>query len=478
MIVSKVMDPTTYDPVIPIDNPAIWDILLMFDQLVRMNREGTGTEPGLAESVDVSDDGLVYTFHLRRGVKFHDGTPMTAEDVKFSIDRLYQHPRSFFSDMFQIIKGTRIIDPYTFEVTLKKKYVPFLSTMALFSASIVPKKYMEAKGEEYFGTHPVGTGPFKFVEWRRGDEIVLERFKDHWRKGMPYLDAVRLKIIPESNTRILNIMNKDIHVANFIPYNMIAQLKANPDIDMQINPLTKIDFLLFNHLKEPYNDLKIRQAMNYAVDRKAIIKSVLFGYGEVANTFLPNMLGLDRSIKGYTYDLEKAKQLMKESSRPNGFKTTLLNIAGSAEYTQRAVILKEQLAKIGIDVNIEMVEEGTWWDRISQLDYEISDAYMTTDIVDPDELLFFACVYGGGSKAYFTSWRNEEFDKLARATQTETDHEKRMKMYSRLQQMQVDDAQLLLLYRSPSRCAVLKTVHNFKVLPTGNYRLEEVWLEE
>jgi peptide/nickel transport system substrate-binding protein len=259
---------------------------------------------------------------------------------------------------------------------------------------------------------------------------------------------------------------------------MVEQLRANPDIDMQINPLTKIDFILFNHLKEPYNDVKIRQAINYAVDREAIIKSVLFGYGEVANTFLPNMLGMDPSIKGYTYDLEKAKGLMKESSRPNGFKTTLLTIAGSSEYQQRAVILKEQLAKIGIEVNIEMVEEGTWWDRISQLDYEISDAYMTTDIVDPDELLFFACVIEGGTNAYFTSWKNDEFIKLAYETQTETDHEKRMKMFSRLQQIQVDDAQWLSLYRSPSRCAVQKTVHNFKVLPTGNYRLEEVWLEQ
>lgn len=466
-------DVKSFDPIPVTDNMSIWTQQLVYDLLVRTAPDGKSLEPGLAEKWEVSEDGKTYTFHLRDAT-FHDGSPVTADDVVFSLNRTVSDEASQWGFLFSAVDKIEATDPKTVTISLKSVWAPFLADLALFGAAILPKKLVEAQGDDFF-QKPVGSGPFMFDHWTKGAEIGLKKNPNYWTEGQPYLDELTFLTLTDANARMLQFQGGELDIVTDVPFSQIEAMKANPDVVMLQDSVARFDQIGINVTRAPFDDKKLRQAMNYAVDENAIIQNVLFGAGKPANTYLPLMYGHDDSVPAYTHDLEKAKALVAESAGKDGFKGELLVAAGDPVGQQVAQLVAADLAQIGGQITITQLDPGAKSERVHGMDYDLSIGYYTTDIIDPDELTSFAVQSDGGTQSLWTGYKNDEVDKLAHAAQTETDEQKRLEMYSKIQQLSTDDAPFIFLYYPTGRDATTKAIENFHVLPTGNYRLWETW---
>ncbi|MDR7316918.1 ABC transporter substrate-binding protein [Brevibacillus nitrificans] len=474
---ARAQDLSNLDPIVPGDNMTIWALLLMYDQLVRVRADGNDVEPALATDWTISEDKKTYVFNLRKDVKFHDGSVMTAADVKFSLDRA-RGEGSSWSWIYTGIESVEVSGDNQVTIKTKTPYAPLLSSLALFSSSIVSEKAVKDQGKDFLSDKEFGTGPFQLANWQRGQKVELAKNADYWQAGKPYLDGVELVQVPEDTTRLFQLRAGDIDIASNVPFNAMAELQADSALTVMTPQVSRVDVININHTHEPFNDVKIRQAINYAVDKDLIIKTVLMGNGEMATSYLPKMKYFNDQLEGYKYDLEKAKKLMAESSKPQGFKTKLLIASGDETDRQIAVIVKDQLAALGIDVEIQMMESGAAYEAVNQMNYDLATTYFSTDIIDPDELTSFEVVSTGGTDAYHTGYKNPKVDELAEKARAELDETKRKEMYLEIQKLVSEDATFLFLYYKPATYAVQNYVKGFHVLSTGNYRLEEVWLNK
>jgi peptide/nickel transport system substrate-binding protein len=275
-------DVQNFDPIIPTDNMSIWTMLLIYDTLIRVGPDGNSLEPGLAESWTASEDGLTYTFTLR-AANFHDGTAATSADVVYSLGRTVASPDSQWSFLYPAGTTFDAPDEKTVVVTLPNAWAPFEADLALFGACIIPKAAHEAQGEELF-QHPIGTGPFVFDSWEKGVQVILTKNPSFWEAGKPYLDELTFKVLTDANSRMLQFQAGDLDIVTAVPYSQVESLKANPDVNFHEEAVARIDYWGINCVKEPLTDVKVRQAINYAVNKDAIIQNVLFGAGQVANT--------------------------------------------------------------------------------------------------------------------------------------------------------------------------------------------------
>ncbi|MGH2613809.1 MAG: ABC transporter substrate-binding protein [Thermomicrobiales bacterium] len=470
-------DVTTFDPIIPFDNMAIWTMLLIYDQLIRVGPDGLSLEPGLAETWEASEDGLTYTFNLRQ-TNFHDGPPCTAEDVAFCLNRATFDEGSQWAFIFSAVDTFEATDEQTVVATLKQIWVPFEADMALFGASIYPQAAFEAQGEELWSA-PIGTGPFAFGSWDRGSQIVLTKNPEYWDEGKPYLDELIFKVLTDSNARMLQFQGGELDIVTDVPFNQIQPLSQNPDFTVVEDAVARIDQIGLNTSRPPLDDKKLRQAINYAIDKDAIIQNVLFGAGEPATSFLPKMPFHDPNSPGYPFDLERARQLVAESNSPEGFAFELLTSVGDAVGSQICQLVAAQLAEIGGQITVIQLEPGLQTERVTvDMDYDAAKGYYTTDIIDPDELATFVVLSDGGTFALWTNYKNEEVDQLIRDAQAETDVETRQEMYNRIQAIHLDDAPLIFLFYPTGRSATQSYVKNFHILTTGNYRLYETWRDD
>ena len=300
-------DSTTFDPIGTIQNRDIWILNNLNALLVRANREANQVIPDLAESWEISDDGLEYTFHLREA-KFSDGSPVTAQDAVFSLTRMRDDPASVQSAMYQIMAAISAPDERTLVIRLSEPSAPFLATLAMFSASILPEKAVTEQGEA-FGTNPVGAGAFRLKEWRRGEVVKLERNEHYWEEGLPKLDGVEWHVVSDDNTRILKVQAGELDAAIFIPFNRVADLDADPAINVHLDPSTREDHLLLNHENEWLANKNVRKALNMAVDVQSIVDVVTFGYGTPANSYIPaGALYYNPDNANYPYNPENERR--------------------------------------------------------------------------------------------------------------------------------------------------------------------------
>jgi len=470
----RVADAVSFDPVFPTDNMSIWAKLLIFQMLLRSDETGTKLVPDLAESWEASDDRLAYTFHLRKAAAFSDGSPVKASDVKFSINRMATAEGSPWASMFPKMQ-IETPDDNTVVFKLAQPWGPFLEDISVHGTCVLPEVYFKQVGDKAFGDKPMGSGPFQLVEWAKGDRIVMRRNPHFWDPSRPYLDEVQLLVLADDNIRMLKVQTGEIDIASDVPYNQIDKLSAMPNLSVQLNPYYRIDWVQFNEKVDKFQDAKVRQAINWAVDKQGIIQSILFGHGEVPTTFLPKMRDADTQTAPYGYDVAKAKVLMTESKFPDGFKAKLTVVSGDTIGQQVAIIVKSQLAAIGIDIEILQLENATQYGQLATGEYEMAEGYMTSDIIDPSELTAYAGAGDEGTSAVWTFYNNPDVNKLATQALSETDPAKRTQVYLKMQQQIHEDAPYLWLYWSPARTAVAKNVHGFSVLPTGNYWLENAW---
>jgi peptide/nickel transport system substrate-binding protein len=465
-----VRDISTLDPVVPSDNSAIWTMLNFYDQLFRVAKDGQSVEPDAVDRFEVSADGLTYTFHLRSGLTFSDGVPVTVDDVMFSVQRMLASDE--WGWLFPDDLTVAAVDDRTFRITLTRPNAPLINNLAGFWSSIVPKHLVEAQGDALWDK-PVGSGPFRVKDWVRGNHITLERNPYYWGQP-PYLDEVELQLVTDDNTRMLKFQSGELDVALSVPYNQIAAIDAVDGASVQTTPLLSVDFIAINASRPPLDDVNVRLALNYATDRRAIIDTVLFGYGEEATNGWPKVLYWNDQLKGYPYNLELAREYLSKSSVPDGFEITYLYRGDSEPDAQIGVVLQAQWAKLGVQLQLEPSELGLIRERIFNNDFDVAKGFNSSDVIDPSQHTSnYLCRFTQPVMGVC----NDDLDRLFVATQSMINPDERRAAYFRLMQLAYDWAVYIPLYYAPARTAIWDKVQGFQVLPTENFRLWEVWLD-
>ena len=475
--IARIEDSQSFDKTNVFQNESIWLIEQINESLYTPTPDGKKVRPWLATGYVVSNGGKRYTFRLRQGVRFSNGQPMTAADVKFSIDDARAQSKGWgFLDA--AIKNVQVKNPQTVVINLKYQWAPFLADVALFANGIIPKNFAGEKRAEFY-KHPIGTGPFMWDKRVVGQSVTFKRNPYYWQKGKPYLDSVTWTFVSDQNTRELQLRGGQIEVDEFPPFNSIKKLQNTPGVKMTLFPSTRTDYLVMNEQYAPLADRNVRRAISYAIDRAAIVRSVLFGFGKPANSFMPPQVPFySPHSPGIQYNLAKAKAELAKSDFPDGFKVELMVGAGEQTENANGQIIQQALKKLGITVTFKQVDTSTEFALIQQQKYQLGFSYWTMDIADPDELVTFAVdPKGGGAESFFTGYNNPTVVNLSHQAQRNTNPAKRRALYAQIQRIAAQDAFMGFLYYSPFRYAYSKDVHGFFVYPLGNYHLEDVWVD-
>jgi len=474
---AAVQDAQSMNATTVFDNNSIWIFEQIFQTLYTVTPDGKSVVPQLATSYKVSADKKTYTFTLRQGVKFSTGQPLTSKDVKFSIDQNTKASQGW-GFINTAIKSTAAPSPDTFVVHLKYPWAPLLADLSLFANGVVPNNY-GGKTEKAFYDAPVGTGPFKWDVWHKGQSLTLVKNPLYWEKGKPYLDSITWTDVPSDNTRQQQLQGGQAQIDQFPAWSTVTQLQSAQGINMHLFNSTQTNYLAFNELRKPFQDVHVRRAISLALNREALVKAVLFGHGKVANSlFPPQVPYYDPNTPGLQFNLAEAKKEMAQSSVPKGFSTTITISSGDSDQLTTATIIQSELKPLGITVKINSLDPNTANSQFQDQKYDMAPSLWTMDISDPDELATFAVDPKSGAKSFFTSYNNPAVVKATHDAEKTLDHEKRQQLYNTLQTGAANDAFMAFLYYSPYRYATTSNVQGFFVTPLGNMHMENVWLSK
>src|SRR5690349_538866 len=351
----------TLDPEANSVNESIWMDQNLYSRLLQPNPTGTGLLPDLATSWTISNKGLTYTFHLRPNAKFANGMPLTASDVVYSIQR----SRAFkggWGFLLTPVKTITAPDAHTVVITLSQPHAPLLADLAMYAYSVVPEKLVKSQGTAFF-QHPVGSGPFMVSSYSADSEVDLAR-NPHFYGIKPKISKVKMLIVPDDNSRVLMLESKKADVIENPPGNLVNQINSTPGLSVQLFPSTRVDFIQLDQHYKPFKSQLVREALNYAIDRNAIVKLAYQGHATPGASFMPyKMEFFNSGLQPYKYDPAKAKQLLAQAGYPHGFNTFLITVSGDVAGQAEAVVVKSELAAVGINVSIQSYELLTAYDK-------------------------------------------------------------------------------------------------------------------
>ncbi|MBM4278400.1 MAG: ABC transporter substrate-binding protein [Deltaproteobacteria bacterium] len=468
LVVAQGVEPPGLDPTID-TSAAIPRVVYgnVLEGLVRIDRNGK-IILSLASKYTISKDGKEYTFSLKKGVKFHDRKAFDAEDVKFTFGRLMD-PQITIPNRryYQDIETIEVVDPHTIKFKLKNVNSKFLFNLARPDSIIIHKE-----AADKLKTAPVGTGPFKFVEWVRGDRILLEKFAAYHRKGFPYLDKVTFKFIGDPSAQIASLRAGDIDVIGYdvSPENALL-LEKDPKFKV-LNGYTTTEVILStNQTRKPFNDVRVRRAMAHAIDRSALIKGAMSGYGMPIGSHMDpgNPYYIDLTSV-YPYNPEKAKQLLAEAGYPNGFEA-VIKLPERFAYAKRSgEIIADMLSKVGIQLRIELTEWGQWIDRVFRnADFDLT----VIGHSEPFDIDIYA------NPKYYFRYNNPKFQETLKKAEMEPNEKKRKEFYAECQKMITEDAVNGFLFVMPSLPTMKKEVMNWwKDYPMTAQDVTEVWIQK
>ena len=459
-------------------NGSIFVQVQMYDRLVEQMPGTIDLQPGLAESWDISADNLTYTFHLRQGVKFSNGDPVTAEDVKFSLDRMINKDVQVgWNFLMGHIAGFEVVDDKTVAMKMNSVDASVLYTLAIPAGGIISKKAYEALGEEGFRAAPVGSGPFMLAEFKADEGVKLVRNPNYWREGKPYLDGVDFEKIQDDNARMLKIQSGEDDVAQTVPFGVAKQIDALDGITVLSEPYMVMDSIWLNNEAAPLNEKAVRQALNYAAPKEIINDVVFDGYGTIQNHMIALNRFWDSTVPAYPYDIEKAKELLASSSVPNGFNLPMLVGSGDTASLQTAEILQAEYAKIGVTVDIQVLDNAAINDAYWSGNYLAKTwgpSSISSDVPDDSEQAAIMLSYSDEWKGFGTRYKSDKAIELVAAGVATTDEAERKKIYNELQRVAMEDAPQVALIFSPTMTAVSDKLQNFQTLTSGWWRLEDV----
>ncbi len=496
MTYGRYADSLFLDPVLNDANVDIWVLTNIYDTLLMPTDDGQGVQPGLATEWKVADDGMSVTLKLREGIKFSDGSPILPSDVAWSLKRAATPDNGIWGFLVSAITDITATDDGTITITLNRADPSIIPALSVFNTAILPQKLFEAAAgttdaekAKSFSEKPVGSGPFMLESWERGSVMKLVKNPYYWDKGddglpLPYLDGVTFEVIPDDATRILRLQSGELDGAEFIPYARVAELKATEGINMVLFPSTKIEYITLNTrpqiegVDNPLSNPKVRQALNYATNKEAIIQIVTMGVGSPMKSFMSSATPLNSGTGPlYPYDLEKAKALMAEAGFADGFSTSMLVLAGSQDETSIATALQQMWAGIGVKLELKQVDNASRTEQYRAGTFTMRAGAWTDDIADPSEITsYFA--YSPTIESQHSGWKSEEADKLFEASQSERDPAKRAEQYAKIQEIHNADGPMVYLYESPYPVALSNKAKGFIQIPLGNNIFRSAYLEK
>jgi peptide/nickel transport system substrate-binding protein len=450
VVAALVSDTSTMDPHMHTERVGIIVNQHIFDTLLTRDTKTWQPAPHLAESI-TNVNPTTWELKLRRGVRFHNGEPFTAESVKFSFERvLNPEQKSPIRGAFTWVKSVDIVDDYTVRITTAKPYPVIHEMLTFANFAMVPPKYIKEKGDAYFARNPVGTGPYKFVEWRKGEQLTLEANEQYWR-GAPAIKTLVFRVIPEAATQIAELLSGGVDLIRAVPPDQLSVIKSSKVARVTATKILRVVFLQMDGdgraSKTPLTDVRVRRAVNHAVNVDEIMQKILGGLavrtpsGGSALAF-----GTDTTIKPYAYDIERAKKLLAEAGYPGGFEVSLNTYAGSiVNVDQVAQATMGYLGQVGIRVKLRhFADVGQYLAnfRGSKLDGITMASWGYNSVFDADAI-YYIHFHTGEPNAYNTS---KEMDAWLDEARSAVDAKKRRELYSRLQRFIVDQAYWAPMY--------------------------------
>jgi len=491
-------DAVRLDPADVTDGESIQRMDNMFEGLVEYEPGSTAIQPCLAESWDISPDGLEFTFHLRKGVKFHDGTDFDATAVVFSFQRQYDKDFpyhkygewAYWGWMFDYVDRVEMVDPYTVKVYLQEPNASFLTSLAMFTACIVSPYSAALYGADSF-KHPVGTGPFKFVEWVKDDHITMEAFEDYWRERAQ-LDKVIFRVIPDPSARLMALEKGEVDGMEYPDPEQVQKIIDNPKLKLLTQPGMNVGYVAMNMwdetpgFEEPFGDVRVRRAINHAINKEEIVKYLYQGTAIVAKNPIPPLLfGYNDDIVDYEYSPAKARELLAEAGYANGFKTTLWAMPVSRPYMfdprKIAEAIQSYLADVGIEAQIYSEDWGTYLQNTEAGKHPMCLLGWTGDNGDPDNFIYVlldkdaATIGSAGNVAFY---RSDELHQVNIKARQSYDFEERVRLYREAQEIIHRDAPWVCLAHSTQMLAFKNEVEGYVLHPTSRKFFYPVWIEK
>ncbi|CAG9298163.1 peptide/nickel transport system substrate-binding protein [Celerinatantimonas diazotrophica] len=487
LVVGQIAEPKSLDPQV---DTAVNDFRILvniYDGLVRFKSGSLQVEPALAKSWTINKAGTVYTFHLRKGIKFQDGTAFNAQAVKFDFERILDtkspyhdtgpFPLAFF---FSAVKQIKVIDNFTVQFVLDKPYAPFLANLAYPTGLIVSPAAVKKYGKD-FGRHPVGTGPFEFKSWEPNSKVVLVRNPHYW-DGEAKSKMVIFRPITDENTRVAEMMSGQLDIMPEVPPNSLSIFKSSHyKIYEQVGP--HLWFLILNTRHGVFKDKRVRQAINYAINKKSLVNNVLDGTATVAAGPVPKAFkwAYNNKLKPYPYDPAKARKLIKEAGATGKTVTFYVTNGGSGmlDPVAMATAIQADLKAVGLNVKIQTYEWNTFLGKVNAGLKDNADmaemAWMTND---PDTLPYLTLRTGAfPDKGGFNSgyYSNPEVDKLLAEARSSTNQATRAKLYKKMQVIVHNDAPWAFIASWKQNAVTSAAVQNFQLQPSFLLLLKNVY---
>jgi peptide/nickel transport system substrate-binding protein len=488
MVIGLLAEPVTMDPPQITDLNSTRVIKRLFEGLTAQELGTYKIIPGLAQSWDISKDGLTYTFQLRPNVKFHDGTPLTAEAVKFCFDRQLNDQGPFYATgTYPYVKGflgnvagVEVVNPSTVQIRLKSPLTPFLQYLAHHSLYIYSPDALKKWGKDIV-KHPVGTGPFKLETWEPGVRVVLARNDQYWGGAPKVRQAIYVPII-EAQARLSAIKTGEIDLTMDVPPDSLADLRKDPDVVVAETNSSAVWYVALNTRHPALKDKRVRQALNYAVQKEAIIRDILKGTAIVATTPLSPVYGPyheDKTVR-YPYDPEKAKALLKEAGFASGFDVTFFvpeSGSGMQSPVEMGTVIQANLAAVGVRAKIQTMEWGAYLKKY--LDGpDMAEMSWNPSIGDPDHMMYMLLSSDRFPPAFNAGfYQNPRVDELLRKGRTTIDEKERIPLYREAQRLVVEDAPWIFVDHGKQVIVYRKRVQGFKLHPNFDLVLTQVWLQ-
>ena len=494
MIYGRYVDSLLLDPVLTDSNADIWILSSLYDTLLLPPDDGRGVRPGLAAAWQVPRDGLSVTLELRQGIRFSDGTPITAGDVKWSLDRARDPRNGIWNFLLGAIRDVQIVDAGTIMLHLRRPDPTILAALSVFNSAILPERQFNAApgANDYekaaaFEQHPVTSGPFVLQSWVHGATMRLRRNPFYWdlgadKKPLPYLDGITFQVVPDDATRILKVQSGELDGAEMVPFSRVAELQNDPRLRLQLLPSTRTDYVILNArpalpdgARNPLSSPQVRRALNDAVYRPGLIRIVTRGVGADLTSYMSHATPLHVDVPDATRtDPDEARALLREAGYPHGFQAVMLVLAGSEHEIEIGTALQEMWSGIGVELHLRQLDFGTLTDLYRTGAFTMRLSMWTDDIADPEEITSYF-VYSPTNGAQHTGWHDAQAEQLYLASETELDPRRRAEEYARIQR-RFADGPIVRLFETPYAVVLRRAVIGFRQLPLGNNIFTDTWL--